>query len=46
MKIITYSLIASQTIAPLYSKEIIQDVDSQLIALWGKEVSRVYCSNF
>ena len=45
MKIITYSLIASQTIAPLYSKEIIQDIDSQLIAFWGKEVSRVYCSS-
>ena len=45
MKIITYSLIASQTIAPLSSKEIFQDIDSQLIALWGKEVSRVYCSS-
>ena len=45
MKIITYSLIASQAIAPLYSQEIIQDIDSQLIALWGKEVSRVYCSS-
>ena len=44
MKIITYSLIASQTIAPLSSKEFIQDIDSQLIAFWGKEVSRVYCS--
>ena len=45
MKIITYSLIASQTIAPLSSKEFIQDIDSQLIAFWGKEVSRVYCSS-
>ena len=45
MKIITYSLIASQTIAPLYSQEIIQDIDSQLTAFWGKEVSRVYCSS-
>ena len=45
MKIITYSLIASHTIAPLYSQEIIQDIDSQLIAFWGKEVSRVYCSS-
>ena len=45
MKIITYSLIASQIIAPLSSKEFIQDIDSQLIAFWGKEVSRVYCSS-
>ena len=45
MKIITFSLIASQTIAPLSSKEFIQDIDSQLIAFWGKEVSRVYCSS-
>ena len=45
MKIITYSLIASQIIAPVYSKEYIQDIDSQLIAFWGKEVSRVYCSS-
>ena len=45
MKIITYSLIASQTIAPLSSKDFIQDIDSQLIAFWGKEVSRVYCSS-
>ena len=45
MKIITYSLIASQTIAPLSSKEFIQDIDSQLIAFWGNEVSRVYCSS-
>ena len=45
MKILTYSLIASQTIAPLSSKEFIQDIDSQLIAFWGKEVSRVYCSS-
>ena len=45
MKIITYSLIASQTITPLSSKEFIQDIDSQLIAFWGKEVSRVYCSS-
>ena len=45
MNIITYSLIASQTIAPLSTKEFIQDIDSQLIAFWGKEVSRVYCSS-
>ena len=45
MKIITYSLIASQTIVPLSSKEFIQDIDSQIIAFWGKEVSRVYCSS-
>ena len=45
MKIITFSLIASQTVAPLYSKEFSQDINSQLIAFWGKEVSRVYCSS-
>ena len=45
MKIITYSLIASQIIAPVYSKEYIQDIDSQLIAFLGKKVSRVYCSS-
>jgi len=45
LKIITYSLIASQTIVPLSSKEFIQDIDSQIIAFWGKEVSRVYCSS-
>ncbi len=44
MKIITYSLIAFQTIAPLSAREFIRDYDSQLIAFWGKEVSRVYCS--
>ena len=45
MKIITYSLIASQTIAPISSKEFIQNIDSQLISFWGNEVSRVYCSS-
>ena len=45
MKIITYLLIASQTIAPLSSKESIQDNDSQLIAFWEGVVSRVYCSS-
>ena len=45
MKIITYSLIASQAIAPLSSKEFIEDIDSQLISFWGNEVSRVYCSS-
>ena len=47
MKLITYSLIASQVIAitPISSKELIQDIDSKLIAFWGKEVSRVYCSS-
>ena len=45
MRIITYTLIASQTIAPLYSKAFTQEVDSNLIAFWGKEVSRVYCSS-
>ena len=45
MKIITYSLIVSKTIAPLSSKEFIQDIDSQLITFWGNEVSRVYCSS-
>ena len=45
MKILAYSLIAFQTIAPLSSKEFSQEIDSQLIAFWGKEVSRVYCSS-
>ena len=46
MKILAYSLIASQTIiAPLSSKEFSQEIDSELIAFWGKEVSRVYCSS-
>ena len=45
MKIITFSLIAFQTIAPLSSKEFIQDIDSQLIGFWEGAVSRVYCSS-
>jgi len=45
MKIIINSLIASQTIAPLSSKEFIQEIDSQLIAFWANQVSRVYCSS-
>ena len=44
MKIFAYSLIASQSISPLSFQEFTQDIDSQLIALWGEEVRRVYCS--
>ena len=45
MKILTYSLIATQAIAPFSFKAFTQDIDSQLIAFWGNKVSRVYCSS-
>ena len=45
MKIITFSLISFQTIFPLYSREFIQDIDSQYIGFLEGAVSRVYCSS-
>ena len=45
MKILTYSLIASQVISPFSFNAFTQDTDSQLISFFGNNVSRVYCSS-
>ena len=45
MKILSYSIIASQAITPFFFEAFTKDIDSQLIAFWGNEVSRVYCSS-